>query len=376
MEFAALALHYAWSFIVIISVIVFIHEFGHYIVAKWCGVKIEAFSIGFGKEIYGWNDKSGTRWKISLLPFGGYVKMYGDAGAASTADKDKIEQMSDEERQGSFHFKPLWQKALIVAAGPAANFILTIAVFTYLIFSSGLQSTEPVVGGVMPESAAEEAGLQSGDRIVTIDGKAMESFSDISTAIALNLGDAVEIILLRNEEEVNVSLTPRHVDDVDALGNPITRPLIGIQSQEVTWEDVSVVQALGISVERTYEICELTLHSIGQIITGERSAKELKGPLGIAKLSGQVTQSGESTGETLRTILWFIAMLSANLGLINLLPIPLLDGGHLLYYAVEGAQGRPVAEKVQEYGFRFGFAVIITLMAFTVFNDIRQIFLS
>lgn len=373
MELLGTIFHYAWSFVVILSVIVFIHEFGHYIVAKWCGVKVEAFSIGFGKEIYGWNDKSGTRWKISLLPFGGYVKMFGDAGAASTADKEKLEQMSEEDRNRSFHFKPLWQKALVVGAGPAANFILTIAVFTFFIYTSGLTSSEPVVGEVMPDTPAQAAGLQSGDRILRVDGKDVEKFSDISSRVSINVGEPVALDVLRGEETLSLSIVPMMYDDTDALGNEIKRPLIGFKSTELTHENLSFPQAVGEATSRTYDICALTLTSIKQIIVGDRSAEELKGPLGIAQLSGQVTKSGETLNENLRMILWFIAMLSANLGLINLLPIPLLDGGHLLYYAVEGASGRPLAEKVQEYGFRLGFAMIITLMAFTIYNDVRQI---
>ena len=373
MEFLANLGHYAWSFVVILSVIVFIHEFGHYIVAKWCGVKVEAFSIGFGKELFGWNDKSGTRWKVSLLPFGGYVKMFGDAGAASTEDKDKIEAMSEEDKSVSFHFKPLWQKALVVAAGPVANFLLTIAVFTYFIYSSGLTSSEPIVGEIISDTPAQSAGLQPGDRILTVDGENVEKFGDISRKISLNLGEPVELTLLRQEAPMTLTITPMAYDDVDALGNPIKRPLIGFKSTELTNETLTFPQALGEAANRTYEICVLTLTSIGQIISGDRSAEELKGPLGIAKLSGQVTQSGDTTDETVRMILWFIAMLSANLGLINLLPIPLLDGGHLLFYAIHGMRGRPMAEKVQEYGFRLGFAMIMTLMAFTLYNDVRQI---
>lgn len=372
MELLANIGHYAWSFIIIISVIVFIHEFGHYIVAKWCGVKVEAFSIGFGKEIFGWNDKSGTRWKISILPFGGYVKMFGDAGAASTADKDKLDEMSDEEKAQSFHCKPLWQKALVVAAGPAANFILTIAVFTFFIYTSGLTSSEPLVGEIIPDTPAQEAGLQPGDRILSVDGEPVEKFSDISTKISLNVGDSVALEILRGEEPLKLSITPMLYDDTDALGNAIKRPLIGFKSPELTHETMSFPAAIGEAANRTYEICMLTLTSIKQIVVGDRSATELKGPLGIAQLSGQVTQSGDTFDENMRMILWFIAMLSANLGLINLLPIPLLDGGHLLYYAVEGASGRPLAEKVQEYGFRIGFAMIMMLMAFTIYNDVRQ----
>ncbi len=375
LEFLQTGLHYAASFIFILSVIVFVHEFGHYIVAKWCGVKVVTFSIGFGKEIYGWNDTSGTRWKFSLLPFGGYVKMFGDEGAASTPDEEKIEDMTEEEKKVSFHHKPLWQKALVVAAGPAANFLLTIVIMTVFLYIGGISSTEPVVGEIIPDTPAEEAGLKPGDRILSVDGERVRVFADIPNKIVTNLGDPVELHLLRDGEELTLNITPIEYDDKDALGNPITRPLIGFKSQKIEVRDIAIHEAVWEATKRTYTLCEMSLRFLGQMITGERSAKDLKGPVGIAQLSGQVTQSGDTTGETVRMILWFMAMLSANLGLINLLPIPLLDGGHLTYYAIEGVRGRPMADKFQDYGYKLGFAILFSLMAFTLFNDIRHIIL-
>lgn len=361
-------LHYALSFFIILSVIVFIHEFGHYIVAKWCGVRISAFSIGFGKEIFGWNDKSGTRWKFSLVPLGGYVRMFGDASAASTPDKEQAEKLTAEEKAVSFHFKPLWKKAAVVVAGPVFNFLLTISILTGLILTNGIASTAPVVGEILPDTAAEAAGLQAGDRIVSINGEAVETFNDVPRQIMTNLGTPVDLTIQRNGDILSMTLTPRMTESEDALGNTITRPLIGIQSQPYELMEMSFTEAVAEAMRRTYQICEVTLHAVGQMLSGERSAEELKGPIGIAKLSGQATQTDYVT------FIWFIAMLSANLGLVNLLPIPLLDGGHLLYYAIEASTGRPLAEKVQEYGFRFGFAVLACLMFFTIFNDIRTIF--
>lgn len=375
MDFLADGLHYAWSFILILSVIVFIHEFGHYIVAKWCGVKVEVFSIGFGKEAFGWHDRSGTRWKFSVLPFGGYVKMFGDAGAASTPDDDKIEEMSEADKRLSFHHKALWQKALVVAAGPAANFILTIAIMTFFLYTSGIRSTDAVIGEVMQDTPAQEAGLQAGDRILSVDGVEVHKFGDIARQIMTNLGTPVELRIERDESLLTLSITPMEFEDKDALGNVIRRPLIGIRSQELTSEDLNVFQAVGHATSQTYQLCATSLHFLSQMITGQRSAQDLKGPIGIAEMSGQVTQSGETAGETFRMILWFIAMLSANLGLVNLLPIPMLDGGHLAYYSIEAIQGKPLALKFQEYGYRLGFAIIACLMAFTLFNDLRQILL-
>ncbi len=375
MELITTLIHHAWSFVLILSVIVFIHEFGHYFVAKLCGVKVEVFSIGFGRELFGINDRSGTRWKFSLLPFGGYVKMFGDAGEASTPDNDAIEQMSEAEKAVSFHHKPLWKKAAVVAAGPFANFILTIAVFTYFLYTSGMTSTEPVIGEVMPDTPALEAGLMAGDRILTVDGVEVDSFSAIARQILPNLGEAVTLKLLREKNEMTLELTPIEFTEKDALGNDVTRPLIGIKSQELTVKDLGFTQAIWHATKRTYELCETSLTFMSQMITGQRSADQLQGPVGIAKMSGQVTQAGETTEQTLRTILWFIALLSANLGLINLLPIPMLDGGHLAYYGIEALRGKPMAQRYQEFGFRIGLTLIACLMAFTLFNDIRNILL-
>ncbi len=361
-------LHTLGSFVIVISVIVFIHEFGHYFIAKLCGVKIEAFSIGFGREIFGYTDKSGTRWKIALLPLGGYVRMYGDASEASTTDAEAIEQMSEEEKKLTFHHKPLYKKAAIVSAGPFANFILTICVFCYFIMTNGLPSTEPVVGEIMADSPAQAAGLKTGDHIYQINDVKVNRFNDIPFLISTNLGTPVTLYIERGSERMQVTLTPKEFEDDDGLGNKIKRPLIGIKSPEIKYEDVGLGKALQESVYRTYLICETTLKVIGQMITGQRSAADLKGPVGIAQLSGQAAE------KDFHTVLWLIAMLSANLGLVNLLPIPMLDGGHLAYYAAEAARGKPLAQKVQEYGFRTGFVVLMTLMAFTIFNDLRKLF--
>lgn len=368
-------LHYAWSFVLVLSVIVFVHEFGHYIAARLCGVRVEVFSIGFGREIFGFNDGHGTRWKFSILPLGGYVKMFGDAGAASTADADKIEQMSPSEKQVSFHHKSLPRKFIIVAAGPVANFILSIAIFTYFIASVGLSSTEPVAGEIMPGTPAAAAGLKVGDRVTSIDGREISYFREIATEIALNTGKPVTLDIERDTKALQVVLLPAMHEDKDGFGNNVTRPIIGIKSQTLVYKDVGLLQALRHAGLQTYDMCQTTLRVLGQMITGDRSADELKGPLGIAKLSGDATAAGETIDQTARTILWFIALLSVNLGFVNLFPIPMLDGGHLLFYIIEGLRGRPLAEKVQEYSFRFGFMLLMSLMAFTLFNDIRQLVL-
>ena len=366
------AFHYLWSFALIISIIVFIHEGGHFLMARLCGVKVEVFSIGFGRELIGRTDRHGTRWKISLWPVGGYVKMFGDAGAASTPDAPLLAHLSADEKRVSFHHQPLWAKSLIVAAGPVANFLLAIAVFTYLIFTVGISSTQPIVGELMPSSPAAASGLKAGDRITKIDERAIKTFNDIPDALMTNLGTPVTLHVRRGDHEFDLTITPSTIDEKDALGHVQKRPLIGIRSQKITYENVGLIAALGAATERTYDMCVTSLHVLGQIITGKRSSRDLKGPLGIAKLSGEVTQQGDSMSETLRMIIWFVALLSVNLGLVNLFPIPMLDGGHLAFYLIEGVRGRPMAERMQEYSFRVGMALVGGLMALSLVNDLRQ----
>ncbi len=370
METLLSLLHYFLSFVVVISVIVFVHEFGHYIVAKWCGVKIDVFSLGFGKELFGWNDKSGTRWKVCALPFGGYVKMYGDASAASNADKDALDAMSADEKSLTSHHKSLAKKAAIVSAGPIANFLLTIVLLTGVIYSVGLPSTKPEIGEVMADSPAAAAGLQPGDVIKQVNDKHMKRFNDIPMAIATNLGKPITLLLERGGKEIEIIITPKMMETDDGLGNTVNVPRIGIASTKIQIENIGFAHALWEAVQRTYGICVTTLDAVGQIIMGERSITELKSPVGIAKFSGQAMERG------FLTVIMLMATLSANLGLINLFPIPVLDGGHLAYYAAEALRGRPLAERVQEWGMRVGFALIMTLMMVTLFNDVKQIFFS
>ena len=366
--------HYAWSFALIISIIVFVHEFGHFLAARCCGVKVETFSLGFGRELLGRTDRHGTRWKIAILPLGGFVKMYGDAGAASTPDTATLDEMTEQQRRQSFHHRPLWAKAIIVGAGPAANFLLAISVFTYFIFTVGLNSTEPVVGELVPGTPAVSAGLHQGDRITAIDGTPMRTFNDIPAKIMTNLGNPIQLQVERGAEHFTLTLTPTEIEEKDGLGNPQKHPLIGIKSQKITYRDVGLPTALAAATERTYEMCATTLHVLGQMVRGDRSTRDLKGPLGIAKLSGDVTNQGTTMSETLHMILWFVALLSVNLGLVNLLPIPMLDGGHLAFYCVEALRGRPMAAKFQEYSFRLGFVLLAGFMALSLFNDVRTIF--
>lgn len=365
-------LHSAISFALVISVIVFIHELGHFLVARLCGVKIEIFSIGFGPELIGRTDRHGTRWKLAALPLGGYVKMFGDVGATSTPDAAKLHAMSTTEKRQSFHHRPLWAKALIVAAGPLFNFLLAIGVFTYFVMTIGISSTEPVIGKILPNTPAAWAGLKPDDRILSVDGKAIKAFSDITNKVSVNLGTPLIFEIERKGKTLTRRITPVIIEDIDALGNKLRHPLVGMKSKQVVYEEADLPSALWFATKKTYDMCATSLHVLGQMIRGDRSTEELKGPLGIAKLSGDVTDHGGTFGETFRLFLWFVALLSVNLGLVNLFPIPMLDGGHLTFYILEALRGRPLAERFQEYSYRFGLVVIVGLMAFSLLNDIKQ----
>ncbi|HEU5048205.1 MAG TPA: RIP metalloprotease RseP [Rickettsiales bacterium] len=354
------------SFLAVIFLLVFVHEMGHYLVAKLCGVRIETFSIGFGRELWGRNDKSGTRWRISAIPLGGYVKMFGDASEYSSPSDD-VDTLPEAEKRFTFYHKSLLKKTAIVAAGPIANFILSIVIFTVFIAMVGLSSTEPVVGGVVENSAAQAAGLQAGDRIIAIDDETVDTFNDIPRIIFTNLGTPVTLKIKRSDKTFPLTLTPKMVTEQDALGNTVTHPLIGIKSREIKMQNVGLPRAVWEATLRTYNICSTNLRAIGQIITGKRNfGSSVTGPIGIAKMSG------EAANEGIGVLFMLMAYLSANLGLINLFPIPVLDGGHLLYYAIEAARGKPMARKFQEYGLRVGMAFIAMLMTYVIINDIHK----
>lgn len=355
------------SLICIITIIVFVHEFGHYFVAKISGVKIEQFSIGFGKEIFGFNDKSGTRWKICSLPFGGYVKMFGDAGAASDPDNEKIKQFTEEEAKTSFHTKPLSVRSAIIFAGPLFNFLLAILLLTVLFTFNGKSIATSKIGSVAENSAAYEAGIKAGDVITEIDGTKIANFADIQRIISINTGTQVNITLKRDDLDKNIKLTPKFIEREDFLGNVAKTPMLGVSSGSVTHKELGVFSAFTSSITETYNISASTLKAIGQMVTGQRSVKEISGPIGIAKYSGQSASRG------LTTVIWFIIVLSINLGLVNLFPIPLLDGGHLFFYGIEAVIRRPVNEAVKQVAFKIGLALIGTFFIFAMFNDIQKL---
>ncbi len=357
--------NYIIVFLVVLTVVVFVHELGHYLVARWNGVRVEVFSIGFGKELWGWNAKSGTRWRISLLPLGGYVKMFGEH-AVIEDDDSPPRPLTPEEQAVSFQHKTVGQRAAIVAAGPLANFVFGIGLLAALFMMMGQPTTPPVIGAVQPQSAAAEAGLQAGDRFVRIAGEEIGSFQDIQQIVRLRIGEPLEMVVLRDGAEVSVTAQARVTELEDAMGNVHRMPVLGISAPEGSTEIVrhGVVSATAAAVEETAAMISSTFTALGQMITGVRDSQELGGPLRIAKGAGQAAQMG------VESVAFFVVLLSINLGLINLFPIPMLDGGHLAYYAVEAARGRPLGMRAQEYGFRIGLFLVLALMLFATRNDL------
>jgi regulator of sigma E protease len=352
------------SFLLVIGPLIFVHELGHYLVGRWFGVKADTFSIGFGGEIAGWTDKRGTRWKLSWLPLGGYVKFAGDMNPASQPSPEWL-ALAPEERAQTFQAKPVWQRFLIVAAGPFINFLLAIMIFTGFLMTLGEPRTPPVVAQVEANTPAAAAGLQAGDRILAIEGYEVGRFEDISRHVVLHPGKQVTIRYARGgavrEVETRLALNVQR----DRFGNEFRSGLLGVRGQAVI-EKVSPVEAVGGAFRLTSYVVTTTIEGIGQIITGKRSVKELGGPLKIAKFSGEQASLG------LLAFLWFVAVISINLGFINLLPIPMLDGGHLLLYLIEGVRRKPLKPQAQEWAFRTGLAALLALMVFVTFNDLAS----
>ncbi len=355
--------HYAVPFLVVLAILVTVHELGHYLVARRCGVRIEVFSFGMGPELCGFNDRHGTRWRISLLPLGGYVKMFGDADAASTPRGD-LAEMTAEEKAVSFPHKPLAQRAAIVAAGPIANYLFAVVVLTVLFATYGQPFTPADIGTVQPGSAAEAAGLMPKDVIVDIDGRAIERFEDVKAIVSLAPGQSLTVTVLRAGGRVSLTAVPKISTVTDRFGNSTQIGLLGITRSGFEYKRHDPVTAAWRAVRETWDLTAGTLTAVGQMIRGVRGTDDLGGPLRIAEMSGEVAQTG------IVSLVWFLALLSINLGMINLFPIPLLDGGHLLFYAVEAVLGRPLGERTQEYGFRVGLALVLALMVFATWNDL------
>lgn len=351
-------------FVLVIGVLITIHEFGHYLAGRYFGVKAEAFSMGFGRELVGFTDRRGTRWKLSALPFGGYVKFAGDMNAAGQpAD---LEQYPKAERDGLFQSKPLWQRAIIVAAGPATNFAFAILVFFAFFLTVGRAYTPPVIAEVAPQSAAAVAGMQPGDRIVRLGSAEISRFEDIERAMALSTGEPLAAIVERDGRSVALTVVPRMVERRDEYGQPYRIAQLGVVRGGREFARLGPVAAAGAAVHETWTITKLIPKVIGQIVTGERSARELGGPLKIGQMSGQRAAMG------LPELVAFMALVSINLGFMNLLPIPVLDGGHLALYAVEAVRRRPLGARAQELAFVSGFAALVSFMLFVTWNDLAS----
>ena len=354
-------------FLIVLTVLVFVHEFGHYAIARWNGVRIDVFSIGFGPELFGWWDSAGTRWKFSTIPLGGYVKMFGDSDASSGQPLPGLGRLAQTERDASFHYKRLGQRAAIVAAGPAANFAFAIVVLTVLFMTFGQPYTPAEVGQVQPGSAAEQGGIRAGDVILSIDGQAVARFEDVQQAVRMNPGVAMAIAVRREAKTLTLQVTPARTEVTDRFGNRYEIGLLGIARSGMEYIKRDPVTALYQAVGETWNLSASTLQAMWQMVKGTRTTDELGGPLRIAQMSGEVARGG------IAPVLTFMALLSVSLGLINLFPVPILDGGHLLFYAAEAIRGRPLGQKAQEYGFRIGLALVLTLMVFTTWNDLVHI---
>jgi regulator of sigma E protease len=358
----------AASFLFVLSIVVVIHELGHFQVARWCGVKVDEFAMGFGREIFGWYDSKGTRWRINWLPLGGYVKFMDDSNGASMPDAAAINSMTPEERATSFHTKPLWQRAAVIAAGPIANFILAIGILAAIFMTYGVPMTPAMVDEVVEGGAAARAGLKAGDKIIDIDGKAIESFSDLQRIVTSNPDVRLQLTYVRSGEKNTVVLTPERKEVPDGFGGTIRQGMLGIKRSNAatdwTYKRYGFLEALGLGVTESVYFIQRNLSYLRDIIVGREKADQLGGPIRIADAAGKVASAG------MVPLLHLTAMISLSVGLFNLFPIPPLDGGHLLYYGAEAIRRRPLSETTQGVGFRLGLAFILMLAVFAFWNDL------
>lgn len=359
---------YAVPFIAALTIIVFIHEYGHFQVARWCGVTVEVFSIGFGREITGWNDRHGTRWKLCWIPLGGYVKFRGDANAASQPGAADAENVPYDP--GNFHQKPVWQRAAVVVAGPLANFLLAFVIFAATFMFVGEPVIEPRVGEVTKGSAAERAGLQAGDIILQIDGQAIERFGDLQKAVMMRPEEQLVLMIDRAGSQMLINATPALHEEPDGFGGKYRIGRLGITSSAkaaIATKRLGPVEAVARSGKETWFIVSSTMRYLGKMVTGREKTDQLGGPISIAKAAGDAASLGPFQ------FIWIIAFLSVSIGLINLFPIPMLDGGHLVFYAVEALRGKPAGPNVQEWSFRIGFSLVIMLMLVGTWNDLGRL---
>lgn len=367
-HFGSGTLGYLVPFLFVLTTVVFFHELGHFLVARWCGVRVKAFSIGFGPELIGFNDRRGTRWKISAIPLGGYVKFLGDEDAASTPDRAALDSLSEEERGDTFFGKTVWQRAAIVAAGPIANFLLSILIFAAIFTLYGREVTAARVDQVVPGSVAEKSGFRTGDLIVAIDGSKIDSFNDLQRIVGTSADLPLAIVVERDGAQVTLTATPERREVTDRFGNVHRIGQLGLSRStsgaNVQVERYSPPVALWMGVKETWFVVDRTFSYLGGVLSGRESTDELGGPIRVAQVSGQVATLG------FVALVNLAAILSVSIGLLNLFPVPMLDGGHLLFYAIEAVRGRPLSPRAQDIGFRIGLAAVVMLMIFTTWNDI------
>jgi len=365
-------MNYIIPFLILITIVVFIHEYGHYYFAKKYGVGVTDFSIGFGREIFGWNDKSGTRWKICWIPLGGYVKFFGDRNVFSQSEQQEIiNNYNENDRKKLFITKPLYQRSIIVAAGPLANFVLAILIFLIINMSVGKDSTPAIVDEVIKDTPAFEAGLKKKDKIISINGNKVESILEISTLINTSTSEKIEFVIIRNDSEISFLIKPNLVKGKDPFGNSMNKKMIGIKLSSFDGnykrERLGPSEALYYSLKEVWFVTATSFKYIGAMITGSADTSQLGGPIRIAKITGQVSEHG------VIPFISIMAYISISLGLINLFPIPMLDGGHLMFYLFEKILGRPLSQKTQENFFRIGLFLLFSLMFFVTVNDLKDL---
>ncbi|ASY56229.1 MULTISPECIES: RIP metalloprotease RseP [Sinorhizobium] len=360
------------TFLFLLTLLVFVHEMGHYLVGRWSGIRIVAFSVGFGPELFGWTDRHGTRWKFCAIPLGGYVKFFGDEDAASTPDYRRLETIRPEERARTFLGAKLWKRAATVAAGPIANFLLAIAIFAVLFSIYGRAVADPVVAFVAPGSAAEKAGVLPGDKLISIDGKPIATFDDVRRYVSVRPELPIKVRIERAGATVDLDMVPQRTESVDPLGNKVEEGKIGIGTNQEAGnfrvETYGPLEAVGQGALQSWRIVTGTFDYLSNLFVGRMNADQVGGPIRIAQMSGQMAKLG------IAEVLNFAAVLSVSIGLLNLMPVPVLDGGHLMFYAVEALRGKPVGPAAQELAFRIGFAMVLMLTVFAAWNDINWLF--
>ncbi|MBW3098496.1 RIP metalloprotease RseP [Pseudohoeflea coraliihabitans] len=370
-SFWGLLTGYLLPFLIVLTLVVFVHEMGHYLVGRWSGIRVLTFSVGFGPELLGFNDRHGTRWKLSAIPLGGYVKFFGDENAASVPDHAAVNSMSDAERAGAFPAAALWRRAATVAAGPIANFILAIAIFAVFFAVNGRMIADPVVADVTAGSAAETAGVQPGDRIVALDGTAVRTFEDVRRYVSPRPEVPILMTVDRDGETFDLALTPARTAITDGFGNTMEVGQIGVVTDQAAGsfrvEHYSPVAAVGQGALESWFIVERTFSYIGNIIVGREKADQLGGPIRVAQVSGQMATLGWAA------LIQLAAVLSVSIGLLNLMPVPMLDGGHLVFYGIEAVLGRPLGEAATEWAYRFGLMAVLSLMLFATWNDVTML---